>query len=530
MHVMETANRFGAFALLAATLLALPATLLLSGCDTDTRIETVFVERPFFEEPPASAQGFLGYDEAAISLTVCGNCHVGQQAAWKQTGHANAWRSLQESSNPREFCENCHTVGPNGNAMTEGGWASSKDERYHDVQCESCHGPGQQHVENPDASQPMAAVGLGDLSDLTDLSRVTNCAQCHQGTHHPFVNEWAQSPHARVVGFAAARPDCAGCHRGQTAIQRFGDNSDYLEKNSTDHLPVTCVVCHDPHDATYEHQLRLPVNTTSIEEHLCAQCHNRRTAPDPNSSHGLEPHAPEADLLLGDAGWFPPGAQIDQGQIVASHGSASNARLCATCHVNGFEVTDPNTGDFVFNATGHLFTAIPCVDEQGIPKPGDCELTVAARSYRGCAAAQCHGSQAAAAEALTIATNRIQRRADQLLAALEMVDPNLGDAGGEIDPADPTFTVAEGAFFNYNLASFGGKVTGSSTHNPFLVEALLLASLQAVQDTYGVLPPSVSPSVNWHEALQEVLEQVPQNITPIRRASGTPRSSPSIDP
>ncbi len=518
MSVLETVTRFRSFLLLAAAVLGLVLLLPLAGCDTDTEVQTIFVEPPFFEEPPAEAQGFLGYDEQANKLVVCGNCHVGQQAAWQGTKHADAWATLQGSGHAQAFCENCHTAGPLGNPTTgDVGWAGSKDERYHDVQCESCHGPGQTHISNPDASQPLASMALGDV---TNLEVATSCAECHQGTHHPFVEEWAQSRHA-VVGFQADRPECAGCHRGQGILTAWGVKDDYVEKNSAEHLAIVCGVCHDPHDARNEGQLRFPVKTASIEEHLCARCHDRRTVPDPNSSHGLEPHAPQAALLLGDAGWFPPNAQINQGQIVASHGSEGNEKLCATCHVNAFEVTDAATGAFVFNATGHLFTAIPCLDDRGVPTTGDCGLTTAARSFDGCTAAGCHGTQDAAAAAITVAATRIQRWADELHAALEAVDPGLEEAGGEIDATDPTFTVAEGALFNYHLATFGGSANGSTAHNPFLTEALLIASLQAVEDTYGVRPPTVHPSVNWDEELQKVLDRAPApgSITPIRRSA-----------
>ena len=518
MRVIETANRFGSLLLLAVTFAALPVLLVLSGCDDDTEVQTIFVERPFFEEPPAEAQGFLGYDEQADKLTVCGNCHIGQQAAWQGTAHADAWEGLQASGHAQGFCENCHTVGPLGNPTTgDVGWAATQNERYHDVQCESCHGPGQTHVNNPDASQPQASVALGDL---TDLENATSCAECHQGTHHPFVEEWAVSPHAGVVGFAAARPECASCHRGQASITSFGENADYVEKDSSEPLPVTCVVCHDPHDATNEGQLRLPVATVSIEEHLCAQCHNRRTAPNPASSHGLEPHSPESALLIGDAGWFPPNANIDQGQIRGTHGSEVNEKLCATCHISTFEVTDEATGEFVFNATGHLFRPIPCVDEAGIPLPfeDNCALTLEDRSYVSCVDSGCHGDEQAAFSAITAATTRIQQLADDLHDALEQVDPNLEEEGGEIDPNNPTFTVAEGAFFNYHLAAFGSAefgtntVIGSAAHNPFLTEALLIASMQAVQDTYDV---TVNPSVNLEEELQKVLDRMPKNLAPI---------------
>lgn len=513
------------FSRVAAGLLCITMVWVWTGCDTDSKVETVFVERPFFEDPPEAARGFLGYDTQADKMTVCGNCHVGQQAAWEATAHAGAFATLVASGHAQDFCENCHTVNQLGNTSVEpGGWAATKDERYHDVQCESCHGPSQGHVANPDASQPLASLAVGDL---TNLDNATSCAECHQGTHHPFAEEWAQSGHAQVVGFAAGREECAACHRGQGALAAWGVTDDYVEKDADEHLAITCGVCHDPHDARNEGQLRFPVATTSIEENLCARCHDRRTVPDPGSSHGLEPHAPETALLLGDAGWFPPGVNIDQGQIVGTHGSLVNEKLCATCHVNSFEVTDAATGDFVFNATGHLFNAIPCVDDQGVPQTGDCEVTPAARSFKGCTTSGCHGTEAAAASALTVASTRIQDRADDVMNALEQIDPNLEEAGGEIDPADPTFTAAEGALFNYHLATFGGSVTGASTHNPFLVEALLIASIQTLEDVYGVSPTGTA-DVDWEEELQQVRNRMPAegSLPLFKRAAYLPDALP----
>ena len=58
--------------------------------------------------------------------------------------------------------------------------------------------------------------------------------------------------------------------------------------------------------------------------------------------------------------------------------------------------------------------------------------------------------------------------ATELLSLLQIVDPGLEEAGGEIDAGDPTFTVAEGSFFNYSLATFGDDTRGASAHNPYL--------------------------------------------------------------
>lgn len=482
-------------------LVALGGMLAGLACTEET---IVFRDREPFNEPPAAAAGFLGYFDPDTKLTTCGNCHVGPQGTWLATKHAGALETLVGSGQGQDFCVACHSVNDQGNSVsTAAGFNAVADSAlYGDVQCESCHGPGLEHVSiDPGASQPIAAVDLGPNVDQ-------NCAECHTGNHHPFAEEWAASPHAQVVTFAAGRTECAGCHRGQAAIARWDADAKYVEKDATTHLATTCVVCHDPHSANFAGQLRRPVDTNDPTQHLCAQCHDRRTVPDPNSAHGLEPHSPETDLLLGEAGWFPPNSTIEQGRIIASHGSEGNAKLCATCHVSMFEVTDAETNEFVINVVGHLFTAIPCVDANGVPlspQPADCPLTETDRSFAGCTLSGCHLTATAARSAVQTAELDVQRLADELLVQLETVDPGLEDADPPIDPTSPIFTVAEGALFNYRLALFGGSPRGSATHNPFLTRGLLLASQQAVQNEYGVAP---STPKDYDAAIAALLQRV----------------------
>jgi predicted CXXCH cytochrome family protein len=468
-----------------------------SGC-VDEKI--IFQDRELFDQPASAAQGFLGYSDQADKLTVCGNCHVGVQSEWEETEHAGAWATLQESGGAQSFCESCHTTNDRGNLGTvAAGYNAVPEDRYKDVQCESCHNAGLAHVNNPDAdSKPLATAAVA-------LELESGCGQCHSGSHHPFVEEWEQSPHATVVGFAADREGCTNCHSGEGALKAWGVNADFIEKaelgvGTGNHLPINCVVCHDPHGGPNDAQLRFPIDVPSVTENLCARCHNRRTEPEPGSSHGLAPHAPEAALLEGDVGWFPPRSTIDRGAIIATHGSDQNPSLCATCHVNSFSISDAETGSFLFNATGHLFKAIPCVDGDGIPTSEDCGMSEPERSFEGCVAGGCHGSSASAFSALATSTLRIDVLVTQLKGMLEAVDGNLDGAGGEIDAQNPTFTVAEGSFFNMNLATFPGEdrpddrlvVAGSATHNPFLMEQLLIASIAAMRDEYGLpVPPSL---------------------------------------
>ena len=129
--------------------------LLSAGC-TDEKI----VYREPFNPPPDAEAGFVGYFTTSDKSTTCGNCHVDHENKWVGTAHADAYASLVNSGGAQDFCYGCHTVSENGNAVSEpAGWNAVQDTAYHDVQCESCHGPGVDHVETPDASaHPLARV------------------------------------------------------------------------------------------------------------------------------------------------------------------------------------------------------------------------------------------------------------------------------------------------------------------------------------------------------------------------------------
>ena len=96
-------------------------------------------------------------------------------------------------------------------------------------------------------------------------------------------------------------------------------------------------------------------------------------------------------MLLGFAGWRPPGFVYDTARIYGSHATTKNPKLCAGCHVTKFTVTDKLTGAFTFQATGHLMRPIPCLDAQGKPTADKtCAYTVAARSWQSCTPSGCH--------------------------------------------------------------------------------------------------------------------------------------------
>jgi predicted CXXCH cytochrome family protein len=448
----------------------------------DERI--VFRDRELFAPLPSGAASFVGYTDETRKLTVCGNCHVGPQSRWVNTKHADAWATLQANPGAQAFCEGCHTVNALGNPETgDAGYTATGDVRYHDVQCESCHGPGLDHVQNPESGIPLAPL-------FVDTMITRGCGECHTGTHHPFVDEWRQSGHGQVRASPAGRVECRGCHTGEDALLAWGVRNDYLEKdsvmaNATAHLPITCGVCHDPHSAEIEGQLRFPIDVRSEEENLCMKCHHKRGVPDPTTFRG--PHSPEGPLLLGYGGWWPPLLTFSRDTIVGTHGSEANPRLCAGCHVRSYAVTDAETGDFQLNVTGHLFQAIPCL-ENGIPTTGDCADTE--RSYVSCTDAGCHGNAAAARNALATVDLRITNLTNTIAQMLTQVP------AGEFVDTDNRYTTGEGARFNRELA----LVPGSGVHNPFLIESLLLSSIAQLQADYGIPVP---PGVNLDNTMQK---------------------------
>jgi hypothetical protein len=69
----------------------------------------------------------------------------------------------------------------------------------------------------------------------------------------------------------------------------------------------------------------------------------------------------------------------------------------------------------------------------------------------------------------------------------ELADLLAQVSADQFSDTDTLFTVAEGARFNQEL----GEIESSAVHNPFLTEALLLSSIDAVRDAYN-LPAAAS--------------------------------------
>ncbi len=109
-----------------------------------------------------------------VGSAACAGCHPQSHEVWAKSGHAHAFATLvKRDSEADPNCIACHVVG----FGEPGGYQRSmKAERLTDVGCESCHGPGSEHIRIAAGTPPgqplpvsLRPVGPGQ------------CVQCHHG-------------------------------------------------------------------------------------------------------------------------------------------------------------------------------------------------------------------------------------------------------------------------------------------------------------------------------------------------------------
>ena len=106
-----------------------------------------------------------------VSATACQRCHQQEYLQWSATRHAFAYETLLKKE--RYFdsgCVSCHTT---GFGYSTGFQIGDHDSTLKGVQCETCHGPGKQHVGNPKKTN----IRRGADTSL--------CLECHDTKHSP---------------------------------------------------------------------------------------------------------------------------------------------------------------------------------------------------------------------------------------------------------------------------------------------------------------------------------------------------------
>jgi DmsE family decaheme c-type cytochrome len=230
--------------------------------------------------------------------------------------------------------------------------------------CETCHGPGQAHVEDDkkghirkfSAMEPRAAADVcltchtrgaqalwsGSAHDGRNLS----CVSCHS-VHDP-------KSQAAQLKLTTQTATCATCHQAQV-----------LKMNRATHMPVRegkmeCASCHNPHGSTNVRLLRVGnwINETCVSCHAekrgpflyehaagresCVSCH------DPHGSSNERMLVAKLPMLCQRChiGTRHPSTIYDGAQLTA-RSNRLIGRGCVNCHSNIHGSNHPSGGTFL---------------------------------------------------------------------------------------------------------------------------------------------------------------------------------------
>ena len=126
--------------------------------------------------PRASEASFLGSAK-------CGSCHSTAYKIWKNSDHAKALHTLEELQQDKDpDCVGCHVLGLD----SINGFKSRRlTPQFSFVGCESCHGSGVEHSQQPEQTK---------MPKVTE----TKCLSCHTTTTSPgfeFNAHWKRIAH-----------------------------------------------------------------------------------------------------------------------------------------------------------------------------------------------------------------------------------------------------------------------------------------------------------------------------------------------
>ncbi len=140
-------------------------------------------KRRLLEERGRPRTDLLPETAAHVGSDACQSCHPAEYETWSGGAHAKALRSLEQRDKADDAaCLACHVTAYG----RPGGFPKGGDPAAHTdlarVGCESCHGPGGDHVA-AEAPKRGTIVSLGDKCDSCVILQI--CGSCHDEANDP---------------------------------------------------------------------------------------------------------------------------------------------------------------------------------------------------------------------------------------------------------------------------------------------------------------------------------------------------------
>jgi DmsE family decaheme c-type cytochrome len=252
-----------------------------------------------------------------------------------------------------DTCTTCHTQGETLKG-TAHGQANNPRSPAAGLGCESCHGPGQAHVDD-DAKGHIRKFGAMKPAEISET-----CTTCHnRGPHAGWTGSMHESrnlscatchsvhsPKSQKSQLVAANPTalCATCHRVQVA----------KTERAVAHMPVRegkmgCATCHNPH-GSINNVKALKVGSSVAES--CISCHTEMRGPmlfehapvRENCATCHDPHGSSNDRMLAvrmpmlcqrcHVATRHPSSIYDNLAITTNKSNRMFGRSCVNCHSN----------------------------------------------------------------------------------------------------------------------------------------------------------------------------------------------------
>jgi DmsE family decaheme c-type cytochrome len=195
--------------------------------------------------------------------------------------------SVKASYTGNEACAECHDAeytayqgGAHGRSARDGEAVGLR------ANCETCHGPGSEHVAADGDTDDPRFWNIRRFDPKHAKDAEASCVGCHKAGEQ-FM--WEHGPHAAKGvsciechsmhspkdpgGLALLREEtptrtCETCHRAQSLKLRRSEHMPLMEGG------MECTDCHNPHGTASERQLRAE-NTSE----LCTSCHADKRGP-----------------------------------------------------------------------------------------------------------------------------------------------------------------------------------------------------------------------------------------------------------